>query len=358
MNKNLNDLKKFWKGKRVLITGHTGFKGSWLSIFLNMLNAKIFGFSLKPKKNSLFNLAKCNKFLSKNIYADINNYNLLKKNIQIFSPEIIFHLAAQPLVGESFKNPIYTLKTNTIGTANLLHIIRNNQKIKSVVIVTTDKVYKVLNDKQVFKETDEIGGKDPYSVSKACAELVTKSFIDTVINKKLKNKICTVRSGNVIGGGDYSENRLLPDIIESINKKKLLIVRNPKNVRPWQHVIEPIIGYLKVAKMLYCFKGIDNNPSWNFGPGEKNFVNVMKIVQIVKKNKKKINIKVSKSKNFYETKILMLNSNKSKTKLKWKPKWSLELSIKKVLEWNDLSNKKIDPKNLCENQIKDYLTIK
>ena len=357
MSKNFNALQKFWKGKKVFITGHTGFKGSWLSIFLNMLDAEVYGYSLKPNKNSLFMSAKCYEFLKKNIYADINNYNLLEKSIKKCSPDIIFHLAAQPLVSVSFNDPIYTLKTNAIGTANLLYTIRKNKKIKSVVVVTTDKVYRVLNNKQIFKETDEIGGKDPYSVSKACAELITKSYIETVIDKKLKNKISTARSGNVIGGGDYSKNRLIPDIIDSINKKKTLVVRNPKNIRPWQHVIEPTFGYIKLAEMLYYSKVLDKNPSWNFGPENKSFVTVMKIVQIIKKNTKKLNIKIKNSKNFYETKILKLNSNKSKKKLKWKPKWNLNLSLKKVLEWNELFNKKINAKKICEEQIKDYLRI-
>lgn len=357
MNKNFSVLQKFWKGKKVFITGHTGFKGSWLSIFLNMLDAEVYGYSLKPHKNSLFMSAKCYEFLSKNIYGDINNYNLLEKSIKKCSPDIIFHLAAQPLVSESFNDPIYTLKTNAVGTANLLYSVRKNKKIKSVVIVTTDKVYKVLNKKKIFKETDEIGGKDPYSASKACAELITKSYIETVIDKKLKNRISTARSGNVIGGGDYSKNRLIPDIIDSINKKKTLVIRNPQNIRPWQHVIEPTFGYIKLAEMLYYSKFLHKNPSWNFGPENKSFVTVMKIVQLIKKNTKKLNIKIKNSKNFYETKVLKLNSNKSKKELKWKPKWNLNLSLKKVLEWNYLFNKKINAKKICEEQIKDYLRI-
>ena len=358
MNKNFYKLKKFWQNKKIFITGHTGFKGSWLVILLNMIDAEICGYALKPKKKSLFNLAKCNKLLKKNTYADIYNYSDLKKSINSYKPDIIFHLASQPLVSDSFKDPIYTLKTNAVGTANLLHIIRKNKKIKSVIIVTTDKVYKVLSNKNIFSENDEIGGKDPYSASKACVELITKSYIDTIFDKRLKNKIVTARSGNVIGGGDYSNNRLLPDIISSINTKKILEVRNPKSIRPWQHVIEPLIGYLMLAEKTYFSVRLDTNPSWNFGPEKANFATVMKIVKIVKKINNKIAIRLKKSKDFYETKTLKLNSNKSKKKLKWKPKWNLKLSLKKVLEWNELYKKRKDVRVICEKQINDYLKFK
>ena len=358
MNRNFSELINFWKGKKVFVTGHTGFKGSWLVIFLKMLKADIIGYALKPEKNSLFNKARCKKLLKKNIYGDIKNYDSLRQNINRYKPEIIFHLAAQPLVSESYKNPILTFKTNAVGTANLLDIIKKNTKIKSVVIVTTDKVYQSSKEKKIFEENDNLGGKDPYSISKVSAELITRSYIDTILNKKIKNKISTARSGNVIGGGDYSKNRLLPDIIKSINNKKTLTIRNPNNIRPWQHVIEPTFGYIKLAKMLYYFKGYEKNPAWNFGPEKKNFVTVIKIVEYFKKNTKKLKVKVKKTNRFYETKILKLNSNKSKKKLGWKPKWDLIQSLKKVNEWNNLYNKKIDPNKICQDQINDYLGLK
>ena len=351
---NLDKLNKFWKNKKVFITGHTGFKGSWLSIILNMLGSNIYGYSLKPKKSSLFNQANCKSFLKKNIYADINNYNLLKKELKKINPQILFHLAAQPLVSDSFKNPIETLKTNIIGTSNILDIIKNIKSLKSVVIITTDKVYKIKKNNKSYSEIDHLGGKDPYSVSKVCAELVTDSFANSFFEKSfLKNKVSTARSGNVIGGGDYSKNRLLPDIIKSVNTKKILVIRNPNHIRPWQHVIEPLIGYMKLAEKQSKSKKLDNYNSWNFGPKKENFIKVIYIVNLLKK-RFNLNIKIKKKQKFSETKILKLNSKKSNKKLNWYNKWNLETSLKKVMEWNELFYKNVKAKQICEKQIREY----
>tara|TARA_B100000989_G_scaffold298937_1_gene291202 strand:- start:3908 stop:4975 length:1068 start_codon:yes stop_codon:yes gene_type:complete len=351
---NLDKLNKFWKNKKVFITGHTGFKGSWLSLILNMLGSNIYGYSLKPKKSSLFNQADCKSFLKKNIYADINNFNLLKKELKKINPQILFHLAAQPLVSDSFKNPIGTLKTNIIGTSNILDIIKNIKSLKSVVIITTDKVYKIKKNNKSYSEIDHLGGKDPYSVSKVCAELVTDSFANSFFEKSfLKNKVSTARSGNVIGGGDYSKNRLLPDIIKSVNTKKILVIRNPNHIRPWQHVIEPLVGYMKLAEKQSKSKKLDNYNSWNFGPKKENFVKVIYIVNLLKK-RFNLNIKIRKKQKFSETKILKLNSKKSNKKLKWYNKWNLEKSLKKVMEWNELFYNNVKAKQICEKQIREY----
>ena len=351
---NLDKLKKFWKNKKVFITGHTGFKGSWLSIILNMLGSNIYGYSLKPKKTSLFNQTNCKSFLKKNIYADINNYNLLNKELKNINPQILFHLAAQPLVSESFKNPIETLKTNIIGTSNILDIIKNIKSLKSVVIITTDKVYKIKKNNKSYSELDHLGGNDPYSVSKVCAELVTESFAKSFFEKSfLKNKVSTARSGNVIGGGDYSKNRLLPDIIRSVNAKKILVVRNPNHIRPWQHVIEPLVGYMKLAEKQFKSKKLDNYNAWNFGPKKENFIKVINIVNLLK-NRFNFDIKISKKQKFSETKVLKLSSNKSNRKLKWSNKWNLKKSLNKVMEWNQLFNKNVKAKKICEKQIKEY----
>jgi len=351
---NLDKLNKFWKNKKVFITGHTGFKGSWLSIILNMLGSNIYGYSLKPKKFSLFNQANCKIFLKKNIYADINNYNLLKKELKKINPQILFHLAAQPLVSESFKNPIETLKTNIIGTSNILDIIKNIKSLKSVVIITTDKVYKIRKNNKSYSEIEHLGGKDPYSASKVCAELVTECFANSFFEKSfLKNKVSTARSGNVIGGGDYSKNRLLPDIIRSVNTKKILVIRNPNHIRPWQHVIEPLVGYMKLAEKQFKSKKLDNYNAWNFGPKKENFIKVINIVNLLKK-RFNFDTKISKKQKFSETKVLKLNSNKSNRKLKWSNKWNLKKSLNKVMEWNQLFNKNVKAKKICEKQIKEY----
>ncbi len=267
----LEVLKFFWK-KKVFITGHTGFKGSWLIIILNLLGAKVYGYSLKPKKKSLFNQIDGGKIIEKSFYGNLNDYKKLKSKISQVKPNIIFHLAAQPLVIESYKNALNTHNTNIMGTINLLEICRGINSIQSIVIITTDKVYKIKKNKSLFSETDELGGDDPYSASKACSEIVTLSYIKSFFNNsRLKFKVSTARSGNVIGGGDYSDNRLVPDILNSINRKKKLIIRNPKSIRPWQHVIEPLIGYLILAQKQFK-KKINQDPSWNFGPEKKQFL--------------------------------------------------------------------------------------
>ena len=355
MSKSLTSLKRFWKNKKVFITGHTGFKGTWLSIFLNMFNAQIFGYSLKPEKLSLFNQTKTFEFCKKNFYSDINNLKKLKKKLSQSKPEIIFHLAAQPLVSESYSDPVSTFNTNIIGTVNLLEAARNIKSVKSIVIITTDKVYKINNSNKSYVENDEIGGKDPYSASKACAEIIVNSYIESFVKKGfLKNKISTARSGNVLGGGDYSKNRLMPDILSAINYNKELVIRSPEHVRPWQHVIEPIYGYVLLAQKQYQKKIMTPNHAWNFGPRKDNFIKVNQIINKVKKIKKIKKIVIKKS-NIKETKILKLNSNKAMKNLNWKPKWNINQTIEKIIIWNDLNKKNKKTKNICEEQIVDYL---
>ena len=350
--------KIFWKGRKVFITGHTGFKGSWLCIILNKLNAKIFGFSLKPKKKSLFNQSKIIKNLSSNTYADISNIRLLKKKIKTFQPEIIFHLAAQPLVIDSYKNPLKTFQTNIMGTVNLLECIREVNSIKSVVIITTDKVYKVNKKNRIYNELDELGGYDPYSSSKVGVEIVVNSYINSFFKKtNLKNKISTVRAGNVVGGGDYSENRLLPDIIKSINNNSKLTVRNPNNIRPWQHVIEPLVGYLTLAE--YQFKGKINekNNVWNFGPNKNSSKKVIDIIKIMQKFNF-FNLTIKKNKKYSETEILKLDSNKSRKKLKWYSKMNLRSTLKEVFDWNLKVKNNVSAKEVCEMQFLRYTSKK
>lgn len=349
-------LKKFWKNKKVFITGHTGFKGSWLSIILNLLGAKVYGYSLPPKKKSLFNQAKCKKFLKKNIYANIQNYYFLKQKISNIKPEIIFHLAAQPLVSRSFEDPLETLNTNIIGTTNILNLIKYQKSIKSVVIITTDKVYEIKRNNKLYDEDDALGGKDPYSSSKVCTEIIMNSYNETFYkNNFLKNRVSTARSGNVIGGGDYSKNRLFPDIIEAINKNKKLIIRNPNYIRPWQHVIEPLLGYMKLAELQFKNKQINiKRPAWNFGPNKNSFVKVIKIINYIKK-KIKLKTRIHRKQTFFETKILKLNSNKAKKYLNWHPVWNLTESIDNVIEWNRLYKKTKNAKQICEIQILKYL---
>ena len=350
--------KNFWKGKKVFITGHTGFKGSWLCIILNNLKAKIYGFSLKPKKISLFNQSKIGKNLSSSTFGDISNIKLLKKKIKTIKPEIIFHLAAQPLVIDSYKNPLKTFETNIMGTVNLLECLRDIKSIKSVVIITTDKVYKIKKNNKSYNESDELGGYDPYSSSKVATEIVVNSYVKSFFKKtNLKNRISTARAGNVIGGGDYSENRLLPDIIKSMKLNSKLTIRNPNSIRPWQHVLEPLVGYLTLAE--YQFKGkiYEKNNAWNFGPKKNNSKKVIDIVKIMQRLNF-FNLNIKKNKKYKETEVLKLNSNKSKKKLKWHPKMTLQTTLHEVFDWNLKVWNKVSSKEVCENQFLMYINKK
>ena len=355
---DIGSLKTFWNKKKVFITGHTGFKGTWLCIILRYLNSTIYGYSLKPEKNSLFNKSKINKEIFSNKYSDVNNIEKLRKIIKQSKAEIVFHLAAQPLVLESYKTPLKTFNTNIIGTLNILECIREVKSVKSVVIITTDKVYKINKKNINYKELDQLGGSDPYSASKVAAEVVVESYIKSFFkNTLLQNRISTARSGNVIGGGDNSKNRLVPDIIRAINNKKKITIRNPKHVRPWQHVLDPLLGYLMLAKNQYKNKINNNSSSWNFGPSKKNFKKVIDIIKYVKKLQY-LNYKLLKNNKIKETMILKLNSTKAKKELNWISKWDLNMSIKKTIEWNILFKKGVSARDICEKQFLMYIKNK
>ena len=354
MSKSFKKLENFWKNKKVFLTGHTGFKGTWLSIFLNMLGAKVYGYSLKPEMLSLFNQTKCSKIVKKNFILNINNLKQLKKKISETKPNIIFHLAAQPLVNESLKKPIDTFNTNIIGTLNVLEAAKIVKSVKSIVIITTDKVYKINPKGKSYIETDELGGKDPYSASKACAEILINSYISSFLKNLTTIKVSSARSGNVIGGGDYSKERLVPDILRAFNKNKSIIIRNPDHVRPWQHVIEPLYGYLILAEKLFFNKLSKLEYSWNFGPKKSSFITVKKVIDKFKKHKMIKKIWIKKNKNI-ETKILKLNSSKAIKHLNWRQKWNIDQTLKKIIEWNISVKKEKNYRKVCEKQIIEYL---
>ena len=310
----INDYN-FWRNKKVLITGHTGFKGSWLSLLLYNFGAKLYGYSLKPEKGHLFQKANLNKIFIKSIYSNILNYNRLRKDLKKIKPQIIFHLAAQPLVVDSYKNPKDTFDTNFMGTLNLFESIKNIQTISTVIIVTTDKVYKIKKNNPFYSEKNTIGASDPYSTSKSCVELLSESYKYSYFNRK-KPSISTVRAGNVIGGGDYSKNRIVPDYLDAINLNKKLSLRNPKYVRPWQYVLDPVYGYTLLAKKKYFSNNNKKFDSWNFAPDYKDSISVKDLVNLFQKsksNKKKIIINIKKRKQVEkETSVLKLNALKSK----------------------------------------------
>ncbi len=346
----------FWKGKRVFVTGHTGFKGSWLCIFLNLFGAKVTGYALKPKSNpNLFSLAKVGDIIDRSIIADIRDYKKLYREIKKSKSTILFHLAAQPLVRYSYLEPKETFDTNITGTMNILESVRKIKNVKSSIIITTDKVYDISKNK-IFKETDKLGGIDPYSASKVCCEYLFSSYISSFFKKNPNQRLATVRAGNVIGGGDYSEDRLIPDIYASAKKTKKIILRNPQSVRPWQHVLEPLSGYLLLAEKLYKNQLRGQVQNWNFGP---NLSSCQSVRYIADKFAKSLDLTIktikTKSKVFSsETDLLRLSNFKAKKYLNWHPKWRLNKSIDKILEWNKEKLQK-KPLNICEEQIKEFL---
>lgn len=325
--------KSFWKNKTVLVTGHTGFKGSWLTLVLKDLGVNIIGYGLDPiTRPNFFDNLKLSKFLKKDFRENILNKKKLEKVIIKYKPSIIFHLAAQSSVFVGYKEPIDTIKTNILGTSNLLESCKNKNFIKSIVIVTTDKVYINFNQNKKFKEEDKLGGLDIYSGSKAACELISESYIHSFF-KNSNTNIATVRSGNCIGGGDWTKDRILKDCAVLCLKNKKLIIRSPNSKRPWQHALEPIYGYLKLASKLYSDKSNKYIGAWNFGPSRKKNLKVIEIAKFAKKFLKSKSRIIVKKHHFYESKYLALDSNKSFKRLNWKTHLSDKEAIQMTLEW-------------------------
>ena len=329
--------RNFWKNKKVLITGHTGFKGSWLTLILSNLGAKVYGYALNPiSQPNFFDGSKLNKFLKKDYRENIKNLKKLKSVIKNVKPSVVFHLAAQSSVLASYKVPKDTIETNVIGTVNMLEAIKSSNSVKSAVIVTTDKVYLNLEKKIKFKETSALGGHDIYSSSKAACEILVDSYIKSFYIKLNKCKIATARSGNCIGGGDWTKDRIIKDCAEAFLNNKKLIIRSPNATRPWQHVMEPLFGYLKLAEKLYFDDKKNFVGSWNFAPNKKNNLKVKDMVKLGKKIlKSKSKIFITK-KIFYESENLSLDSTKSLKFLNWKTLLSARQALELTFEWHKL----------------------
>jgi CDP-glucose 4,6-dehydratase len=352
--------ENFYKDKKIFITGHTGFKGSWLAIWLHELGAKITGFALKPyTSKDNFVLSKLSSKIQ-DIRGDIRNFEHLNKVIKHAQPDIIFHLAAQPLVRLSYKEPVETYQTNLMGSINLMEAFRYCDSAKVTIMVTTDKCYE--NKEQIwgYRENEQMGGHDPYSSSKGAAELAISSWRRSFFNpediKKHNKSIASVRAGNVIGGGDWTDDRIIPDCIKALEDNKIIYVRNPKAVRPWQHVIEPLSAYLLLAKKMweeptqYC-------EAWNFGPNVNDVVDVWSVASKVIQNYGKGELKdASNTEDLHEANLLMLDINKAKFKLGWKPKMDINQNIKMTVDWYK-NYKKLDMYDFCVKQIKQYSTL-
>ena len=343
----------FYKDKRVFVTGRTGFKGSWLCKILIMLGANVTGYALNPSTNqSLFKIAKIGQNIN-SIIGDIRDYKNLKRVFDRTKPEIIFHLAAQPLVIEGYNNPLETYETNVMGTVNILECVRNSNTTKSFLNVTTDKVYK--NNEWIwgYRENEPLDGFDPYSNSKSCSELVTHSYRNSFFSDK-QIAVSTARAGNVIGGGDFAENRIIPDCIRAAYKNKDILVRNPYSVRPYQHVLEPLFAYLMIAKEQY--ENIKYAGYYNVGPDECDCITTGNLVDIFcqkwgdGQSWKNVHIEGP-----HEATFLKLDCSKIKNTFNWKPRWHIEEAIGKTVEWVKCYQNREDISGCMEKQIKDFM---
>ena len=351
------DFEKIFKNKKVIITGHTGFKGSWLSLWLSMLGSKVIGISEDiPTSPSHFKILKIENMIN-SIICDISDLKKLKKIIYKHKPDFIFHLAAQAIVKNSFENPHKTWRSNLIGTVNLLEVLKNYKKKKIVsVFITSDKVYKNFETSRAYKESDQLGGVDPYSASKSSADLAIQSYINSFnFNNSDHSVISIARAGNVIGGADWSEGRLIPDCVRAWSKNKKVIIRNLNSTRPWQHVLEVLSGYLKLAASGYYDKKL-NGEIFNFGPNTKNKYKVKDILEQSKFFWDKAKWAVSKkNKKFKESKLLHLNSEKARKKLSWNNLLSLKETLSLTIDWyKKYYEKKIKIEKISKSQIEFY----
>jgi len=345
----------FYKGKKVFVTGHTGFKGSWLCKVLTNAGAEVTGYSLNPPTEpSLFEIAQIENDIC-SIIGDIRDYDSLKEAFDKAGPEIVFHLAAQPIVRDSYKNPVYTYETNVMGTVNILECVRNSSCVKSFLNVTTDKVYLNKEWERGYCEEDELDGYDPYSNSKSCSELVTHSYKNSFFGDRAV-AISTARAGNVIGGGDFANDRIIPDCIRAVQKEEAIIVRNPFSTRPYQHVLEPLYAYLMIAAMQYVDKKYAGY--YNVGPDDVDCFQTGALVDLfVKHWGEGIEWINRYDGGPHEANFLKLDCSKLKTTFGWKPHWNLDMAIEKVVEWSKCWLANGDVRACMDKQIEEFLGV-
>lgn len=348
----------FWNKKKVLLTGHTGFKGSWLSFWLHSLGAEVLGYSLPPPTNpSLFELIQIERIVE-SINGDVRDLDHLKRAIGHHHPEIIIHMAAQSLVRRSYQDPVETYETNVMGTVNVLEAVRHTAGIKAVIVVTSDKCYENREWVWGYRESDPLGGQDPYSSSKGCAELVTAAFLQSFFQASLLKSdvaaIASARAGNVIGGGDWAEDRLVPDIVGAILANRPVIIRNPDAIRPWQHVLDPLAGYMLLAEQL-CTGGSKYAESWNFGPREDDTKSVLWITRrLAELWGGDVRWNVDGNKHPHEAHYLKLDCSKAKAILGWHPQWDLNQALCAVVEWYKGYHAGQNIRDLMIRQIESY----
>jgi CDP-glucose 4,6-dehydratase len=345
---------EFWENKRVFVTGHTGFKGGWTVMWLEKLGAIVKGYSLEPDLDtSLFDLAKIDSLCDSHI-ADIRDLKTLKKSIIDFEPHIVIHMAAQPLVRVSYIDPVETYQVNVMGTVNLFEAVRESKSVKAVLNVTTDKCYH--NNEWVwsYRENEPMGGHDPYSSSKGCSELITSAYQKSFFNMNSNVSLASARAGNVIGGGDWSKDRLIPDALKAFNSDQKLVIRNPFAIRPWQHVLEPVSGYLELIEKLYNSND-EYSEGWNFGPEDKDCIQVSEVIKFIADRwPSQVIWEEDLGENLHEAQLLKLDISKSKNKLSWKPRWGIEKALDTIIQWHQSWNDGLDMKDITLSQINDY----
>lgn len=350
--------REFWKNKRVLLTGHTGFKGSWLSLWLQAMNAHVAGYATAPPTNpSLYAIARVDSGMT-SILGDIRNFEALCTAFTEFQPDIVIHMAAQALVRRSYIDPIETYSTNVIGTVNLLEAVRSTASVKAVVNVTSDKCYENQEWAWGYRENEPMGGFDPYSSSKGCAELVTaayrKSYFSSENAKGHHVALATVRAGNVIGGGDWAEDRLIPDILRAIMLGEPVRIRNPHAIRPWQYVLEPLSGYLLLAQKLYEEGGMYAE-GWNFGPNDEDAMPVQWIAETLTEGWGEGASWILDGRDSpHEANFLKLDCSKAKARLNWHPKWHLQDALGAIIDWHRAYRDGGDMRELTLRQIREY----
>ena len=347
--------KEFWNGKKVLVTGHTGFKGTWLSLILTSLNSDVVGYALEPNTEPSFFAAIQDKLKLQSVIGDIKDHQHLKQVIDKTNPEIIIHMAAQPLVRLSYDDPVETYATNVLGLVNLLDIAKKCMRLKALLNVTSDKCYQNNEWLWGYRESDRLGGHDPYSNSKACAELVTSSFRQSFFDK-LNIGLATARAGNVIGGGDWSQDPLIPDFIRAQQNSTGLSIRNPKAIRPWQHVIEPVFGYLRLCEKLYQ-EPKKYSDAWNFGPNDFGMVDVETVINEMQSHvSESVNVTFNKDESMHEASLLKLDVSKAKNQLKWESRWDFKETIKHTADWYENYFQQQDIYKYSLSQVKQYLS--
>ena len=354
--------QSFWKDKRVFLTGHTGFKGSWLSLWLQLLGAKVTGYALSPPSNpSMFEVAKAADGMKSNI-GDIRDLNALQNAMHEANPEIVIHMAAQPIVRYSYANPVETYATNVMGSVHILEAVRNTKGVKAVVNVTSDKCYENREWVWGYREKEAMGGYDPYSNSKGCAELVTAAYRSSFFNPENYSNhgvaLASARAGNVIGGGDWAGDRLIPDFIRAIVAGDKVVIRSPNAIRPWQHVLEPLSGYLLLAEKLYT-QGSQFAEAWNFGPSDSDAKSVEWIIDcLVDKWADGAGFKVDQSEiNLHETHFLKLDCSKARMSLGWKPQWDASEAIQRICLWHKAHLSRQNMKAYTLNEIEQYQKV-